>query len=350
MNRFMLFLLGLTLLALIACEKFQGPTTPPENNAVQTQSAQKYDRAADQARLEATAAKVEKLLAERQALRQAKSFKPENTIAGGGKITVPDDYPTIQAAVDAATPGMKIKVKAGVYDEYVFVDVAGVRITAEGTVTVILGFVVAANNVQIDGFIIDHDLATTHPDEGILVNSASGVKIEDNWIRGSAFSVLLVGSTNCTVKDNYITGAGAQGVRLANAGNNTIDENTCTGNETGIGLSTSNNNKVSGNTCSQNSVDGILLFIANQGNEFKDNTCNGNGGSGFVLLGANTGNTIGSKNVARGNNLFGLQMDGGASNNVVKKNTFKNNGSCDIVNDGTGNTFIKNTTGCTSGV
>ena len=82
-----------------------------------------------------------------------------NSIAGS-KITVPDDFPTIQEAVFAASPGEKIKVKASgsPYTEEVFVPVPDIRITAEGDVTVIGGFIVAADDVQIDHFNIGGDL------------------------------------------------------------------------------------------------------------------------------------------------------------------------------------------------
>jgi len=39
----------------------------------------------------------------------------------------------------------------------------------------------------------------------------------------------------------------------------------------------------------------------------------------------------------------------GADNNTVKKNEARNNTTCDIVHEGTGNTFSKNKAGCTTG-
>ncbi len=42
--------------------------------------------------------------------------------AAAGTIRVPDDYPTIQAAVDAATPGESIVVSSGLYIEEVVID------------------------------------------------------------------------------------------------------------------------------------------------------------------------------------------------------------------------------------
>jgi pectin methylesterase-like acyl-CoA thioesterase len=45
-------------------------------------------------------------------------------------ITVPDDYPTIQAAIDAASPGTVIQVRSGTYNENITLNKA-VSLTAE---------------------------------------------------------------------------------------------------------------------------------------------------------------------------------------------------------------------------
>jgi len=302
----------LALAALVGCSQNQQPTAP---------------EAADLSQ-EAAALSLEKSLP---------------------KITVPDDYATIQAAVDAATPGTKIKVKAGTYVESpVTVDVAGVRITAEGAVTLQGSFIVSANNVQIDHFTIVNSASAA-----ILVGAVSGVEIVENEISsGSSLSnnIVLDGSTDCTVKDNESRGANF-GVFLSGANGNTIDGNACTGNGDGIRLNSSADNEISGNNCSGNAGDGIELGSSND-NQLKDNTCNDNGDNG-IELSASGGNTIGSKNTANGNRNFGIRLTNstGNSNNVVKKNTCLNNGDCDIVDENptTTNTFIKNKAGCTSG-
>ena len=50
---------------------------------------------------------------------------PETTAGSDGTITVPDDYATIQEAVDAAVPGDLILVQPGTYQEAVQVELDG---------------------------------------------------------------------------------------------------------------------------------------------------------------------------------------------------------------------------------
>jgi pectin methylesterase-like acyl-CoA thioesterase len=50
-------------------------------------------------------------------------------------LRVPHDYPTIQAAVDAAAEGDTVQVKAGVYNENVVVSTSGLKVHARAGVT-----------------------------------------------------------------------------------------------------------------------------------------------------------------------------------------------------------------------
>ena len=75
-------------------------------------------------------------------------------------IRVPKDYPTIQAAVDAASSGDTIQVAAGIYYEHVTVDKSLTLLGEDSTTTIIDGgwagtvVTVTADNVNISGFTI----------------------------------------------------------------------------------------------------------------------------------------------------------------------------------------------------
>src|SRR5688572_14328971 len=51
------------------------------------------------------------------AVSQSPSARPVNK----GTLVVPTDYPTIQAAIDAAGPGRTVEVLAGIYTEQLFI-------------------------------------------------------------------------------------------------------------------------------------------------------------------------------------------------------------------------------------
>ena len=82
------------------------------------------------------------------------------TVPGGGAITVPDDYPTIQAAVDAAAAGDLILIKPGTYNEAVNIETDDLTIRG-----------LDRNEVVLDG-----ELTL---DNGIRVVGAKGVAVEN---------------------------------------------------------------------------------------------------------------------------------------------------------------------------
>lgn len=92
--------------------------------------------------------------------------------AAEGTITVPDDYPTIQAAVDAAAPGDLILVKPGTYNEAVNVITDGITIRG-----------LDRNEVILDGKL--------ELDNGIRILGAKGVAVENmtamNYTRNGFF-------------------------------------------------------------------------------------------------------------------------------------------------------------------
>ena len=86
---------------------------------------------------------------------------PETTVAAhDGILTVPDDFPTIQEAVDAAAPGDLILVKPGTYNEAVQVTTDDLTIRG-----------LDRNKVVLDG---NFEL-----DNGIRVLGAKGVAVEN---------------------------------------------------------------------------------------------------------------------------------------------------------------------------
>ena len=321
MKRFLLFLTVVMLVASLGCDKAKNPTAP-EKSAITENETELTDAAAKASR---------------------------------AAIRVPDDYSTIQAAVDAANPGNKIVVRASSspYTEIVTIGSTktGIHLTTQGSVTLNGRIAISADDVKIDHFKITVVQPTSAG--GIRVwdtsgRTVSGVKISHNTITGNAVQsrgIELYNVKNCLVTKNTCTGHQLNGILMFSSTSNIITRNTCTGNSYGIYLTFSDNNQVIGNDFSANNQVGIEVS-GSEGNRFKSNVCNRNGDSGIAVSGSGSNNNaFGPGNTANFNGRYGIILFPGISGNTVRKSDFHCNTLGDILDLGTGNTFIKNSTG-----
>ncbi len=320
MKRFLLFLTAAMLVASLGCDKAKNPTAP-EKSAIAENETELTDAAA-------------------KASRTA--------------IKVPDDYTTIQAAVDAANPGDKIVVKASgsPYNEIVTINSSktGIQLTAHGAVTLNGRIAISADNVKIAHF----NIIVVQPTSagGIRVwdtsgRIVSGVEINHNTIMGNAVQsrgIELHSVRNVLVKKNTCTGHLLNGIVAFYATDNTIAQNICTGNGQGLGLIFSDNNDVRFNDFSANSGRGIDVNNGSDDNRFRNNRCNRNEEGIAVSLNSNE-NSIGPANTANFNSQYGIILFPGISGNTVTKNDFHCNVSRDIFDLGTDTKFVKNSTG-----
>lgn len=121
-------------------------------------------------------------------------------------IRVPQDYPTIQAAINAAFNGDTILVAPGIYEENLFVDKAVSLVGEDRTQTFIIppfldGDVlrVVVNDVNITDFTI------MGGDIGIYLDGSNGTIINANYIVSNDVGIQLYGSFNNTIFDNYFS-------------------------------------------------------------------------------------------------------------------------------------------------
>ena len=182
-------------------------------------------------------------------------------------VYVPDDYSTIQAAVDAASSGDTIIVRDGTYTENVDVN-KSLTIRSEN----------GANSTIVQAANPDDHVFYIEADYVIL----SGFTVQD---AGNARGVYLVGVGGCTILGNTLLN-NHEAVRLSHSSSNTIEGNQASNNGNGILLlNSSNNNVVRNNALDQNVGADIWL-------EWSDSNVLDNNTSGQIGLYYSHRNTL----------------------------------------------------------
>lgn len=219
-----------------------------------------------------------------------------------GKIVIPDDYPTIQEAINAANEGDTIFVRNGTYYEHVLIN-KSLTLTGESMDGTILNatdveplVIIQADNVQIMQFtmqgwsfqdVIINASANVIVTRNKFAFNGLGVDFEnshncttnDNIFEGSGLDnigIMVAQSYECVIKNNTISGAISDGVRSWFSRDVLITENNISHNDYGIFLHTSENNTISGNHISNNSNVGIVLEATSVNNTIFANTLDSN--------------------------------------------------------------------------
>jgi parallel beta-helix repeat protein len=265
-------------------------------------------------------------------------------------------YPTIQAAIDAASAGDTISVRGGTYKEHLTITKNNLTIQGEDLNTTIIdgsgsGTVVYlgnASNVSISQFTI------TNGEKGIHLNASSQnqvnyCKITQN--AGFGIQIYPVSSSN-TVKNCQIYNNTSDGVNMGDfqgQRNNIIENNKVFSNSGAgiIGYITTDGARVAGNEVYSNTGGGIICgwstwiiesnTVYSNGNygialdtasncQIRNNNVFNNNGDGIFDWGiGQSSNTI-ENNIINNNSGRGLTLNCYARNDVIRHNVVSNNG------------------------
>jgi parallel beta-helix repeat protein len=165
-------------------------------------------------------------------------------------LVVPDDYATIQEAIDDASDGNTIIVRSGMHAEYVNVT-KSLSLRGENVQsTVVIGFEVHADNVAISGFTMHAGSYT-----GVEVAGFSYCNISDNIIFADFYPIGLMHSVRNHISDNRIQCiVYGSGITLIDCNATTISQNKLASGEVGIHLMESYNNTLCGNSVANFSI------------------------------------------------------------------------------------------------
>jgi hypothetical protein len=259
--------------------------------------------------------------------------------AAGHVLHVPRDYPTIQAAVDAAGEGDIVQVHRGTYTERVVITKSEVRLHASAGAVLdgstlggigihVLGTASApVTDVEISGFEV------ANFERGIVLQWARGARVHRSDVHhnldrtpplalGDATGIDLVTTHDSEVTQNRVhhNGDTAVGLRVGSTGNlvrgNSIHENgiqrrtNLDGRGVLITGAGTNDNQILNNEIVGNYGRGIVLARPAgtspiTGTRIAQNRLHENYRSGIALMDAVTGNLV-EQNDARRNNLSGL--------------------------------------------
>jgi parallel beta-helix repeat protein len=217
-------------------------------------------------------------------------------------IIVPDNYTTIQEAINNASSGATIFVRKGTYYEHLVINKTITLIGEDSNSTVIDGYEtdnvihIRANNVTIKSFTVRNSGMYLY---GILVDHYKGNVIINN-----------------KVIYNY------EGIGLLYSSGNVVCDNTILSNYDGIDLYYSSSNVVSGNTIFLSNYDGIDLYYSSS-NVVSGNVILHNNFAGMSLY-------YSSSNVVCGNTILsnypGINLALLSSYNIIYHNNFNNTG------------------------
>ncbi len=258
-------------------------------------------------------------------------------------IYVPDDYTTIQQAMNASSPGDTIVVRDGTYTENVDVSKQRLTIRSENgpaTTTVRAAnpndyvFCVTAEYVNIIGFTVTG--AAGSGKAGIYLvttlstlptNSTSHCNISNNNVKMNDAGISLWLAPSNTLTNNIVSNNGG-GISVGFSNDNTLTGNTADSNNGyGILLSTSSYNTLTNNIVSNN-LDGIGLWFSSCNNSLSGNTATSNW-RGIGLWDSCTGNVL-LNNDASNNNYCGIQLGQLCNYNELANNIVSNNSNTGV--------------------
>ncbi|MFC1786686.1 nitrous oxide reductase family maturation protein NosD [Halobacteriota archaeon] len=253
---------------------------------------------------------------------------PNFTASSLTVIYVPDDYPTIQAAIDNASTGDTIIVRDGTYTENIDVNKSlTIRSENGSDVTHVQAqssndyvFNVTAYFVSLSGFTVTG--ATDSGKSGIYLYRVDHCDITDNNASNNWAGIHIYHSWFNTISNNNANSNNQYGIVISYYCNlNTISNNNASDNYHGIWLSDSSNNRISNNNASNNGY-GIYLGGSSNDNIISNNIANSNSAYGIDLA-YSSNNTISNNNAS--NNNDGIVLWPYSNYNTISSNTANSN-------------------------
>jgi parallel beta-helix repeat protein len=151
-------------------------------------------------------------------------FTHYSTVTAQAKpLVVPDQYPTIQSAINSANAGDVIYVKNGIYNERLSIDMP-LKLVGESTQNTIISggnignaVQVSGNDVAISGFTIENAGTSEwaghgFPDSCINVQDSSYVTVTSTILTNATVGIWSYDSSNIILENNTVFGTTTMGI------------------------------------------------------------------------------------------------------------------------------------------
>lgn len=246
-------------------------------------------------------------------------------------IVVPDDYLTIQEAINSANVGDTIFVRSGTYYEHVIVNKTLSLIGENKETTIINGdcngtvIIVRADNIIITGFTMRNSGGRPYGEGyygGIVLIEVKDCVIFGNGVLNNSEGIWLYSSLNNIITSNSITN-NYESIRLSCSNSNCIYRNDIANNWYGIYIiNHSSNNNVTRNRIEANREDCIRITYYADNNSIIGNYI-ANSAGGIELYEASNNKIIGNSIVK---NYDAILLDSSSSsNNIISRNNIADN-------------------------
>ncbi len=280
--------------------------------------------------------------------------------AAADTLQVPQQYPTIQAAVNAAGTGDIIEVDAGTYLENVIVNETVTIKGDSSTSTVVDGgsndvvFNIQEDNVELcnltvrnggsysgvtiyypyKGLIIRNTRIIDNA-VGVVISEVDGNTIEDNvFINNQMYGIDVIESINTIIRDNQISES-AYGVEISDTSGSQVVNNTISDTSYGIYVPFSNNANISANMLTSNSWNIYLTYSNSSIIGYNDVS----GGTVGIQVMHSEGNSVLNNTVS--DSSYGIYLGYCGANTVSGNKVSLNDWGIELYNS-TGSTIIEN--------